>query len=72
TQVVGTDADGNDIFALSNNNSGMNIKLIYEFAFHLQLSFSSALSITDILGYDHSDCWMRPARASIGIAYRFR
>lgn len=72
TQVVGTDADGKDIFALSNNNSGINIKLIYEFAFHLQLSFSSALSLSDILGYDHSGCWIRPARTSIGIAYRFR
>ncbi|MGN0188633.1 MAG: hypothetical protein ACI395_03880 [Candidatus Cryptobacteroides sp.] len=72
TEVVGTDAEGNDIFALSNNNSGLNVKLIYEFPFHLQLTFGLSGSITDILGYDHTGCWIRPARASIGAAYRFR
>lgn len=72
TQVVGTDAEGNDIFALSNSNSGLNIKLTYEFIFHLQLSLSAAMSITDILGYDHFGCWIRPARTSISVAYRFR
>jgi len=72
-QIVGTDLNGGDIFALSNNNSGLCIKTAYEFPFHLQVFIKASMSISDIIGFEHDkNHFIRPYRCSAGIAYRFR
>ena len=71
-QVVGTDSEGGDVFALSNHNAGLGFKAAYEFPFHMQLFLSCSGSISDILGYSHKKGYIRPYQASFGIAYRFR
>lgn len=71
-QVVGTDTQGNDVFALNNHNAGLSAKVAYEFPFHLQLYCSSDVSISNIFGFDYGDRGLRPYKFSIGVAYHFR
>ncbi|MCQ2291744.1 MAG: PorT family protein [Bacteroidales bacterium] len=72
-QLVGTGQNGENIFALSNNNSGLCLKTTYEFPFHLQLFLYGSMSISDIIGFNHNEKqFIRPYRCSIGVAYRFR
>lgn len=71
-QVVGVDNSGMDVFALSNNNSGLKVKLCYELPCRLQFHATAGLSISDILGYAHSDAFVRPYKTAIGISYRIR
>lgn len=74
TQVVSSTQDGHDFFALSDNNSGVKLKLCYEMKCRVQFSATVGMSISDILGYPHSskETFVRPYKATIGIAYRFR
>lgn len=71
-QVVGSDASGKDVLALSDNNTGLRLKFCYEFPFRLQLFATTGMSISDIQGYVNQKGHIKPYKTSFGIAYRFR
>lgn len=71
-QVVDQDENGDDIFALSNSNSGLAAKFIYELPCHFQIFLAQYFSLSDIIGYNHDSGGIHPYKTQLGIAYRFR
>lgn len=71
-QIVGKDDSGEDVFALSNSNSGIAVKFTYELPYHFQIFAAQYYSLSDIIGFNHAKGGIHPYKSQIGIAYRFR
>jgi len=71
--VVGTDElSGDEVFALSDNHSGLGVFVGYEFPFGLQINASYQYSFSDIFAFGHDDGMsLHPQKAMLGLAWRF-
>lgn len=70
--VVDTSADGESIFALSDNHSGLAAYLGYEFPFGLQINATYQVSLSNILNINNSAAYCYPQKVTFGLGYRFK
>lgn len=70
-QVVGTTDDGQDVFALNSNYSGAYVTVGLLWRNGLELAVGSKVWSSDLLGYSHSDSYVRPCSFSASVGYHF-
>lgn len=70
--IVDTSEDGESIFALSDNHSGLAAYLGYEFPFGLQINATYQASLSNILNLNNSAAYCYPQKVTLGLGYRFK
>lgn len=70
--IIDTSDDGDSIFALSDNHSGLAAYIGYEFPFGLQINATYQASLSNILNLNSSAAYCYPQKVTFGIGYRFK